>query len=55
MENSPKEVDVKELYNRILRLKTVEEVHDFHTWSLAGNKHILTCHIRSNFGDRAIK
>jgi cation diffusion facilitator family transporter len=54
MENTPKEIDVKDLYNRILRLKTVEEVHDFHCWALAGNKFIMTCHIRSNFGERAI-
>ena len=55
MENTPTDIDVKELYNRILRLKTVEEVHDFHCWALAGNKHVLTCHIRSNFGDKAIR
>lgn len=55
MENTPSEIDTKELYNRILRLKTVEEIHDFHCWSLAGNKFIMTAHIRSNFGDRAIK
>ena len=57
MENTPKEEDcnVKELYNRILRLKTVEEIHDFHVWSLAGNKYVMTCHIRSNFGERAIR
>lgn len=54
-ENTPKEFDVQELYNRILRLKTVEEVHDFHCWSLSGGKHILTVHVRSNFGDRAIR
>lgn len=55
MENTPQEIDVKELYNRILRLKTVEEIHDFHCWALAGNKYIMTCHIRSNFGERAIR
>ena len=54
MENTTNEFDVKELYNDILRLPTVEEVHDFHCWSLAGGKHVLTCHIRSNFGDRVI-
>ena len=55
MENTPSDIDVKELYNRILRLKTVEEIHDFHCWALAGNKFIMTCHIRSNFGETAIK
>jgi zinc transporter 2 len=55
MENTPTDIDVKELYNRILRLKTVEELHDFHCWALAGNKFVMTCHIRSNFGERAIR
>jgi len=42
------------LYNDILNLKTVEEVHDFHCWSLAGGKYMLTMHIRSAFGEIAI-
>lgn len=54
MENTPEEIDVLDLYNQILRLKTVEEVHDFHVWALAGSKYVMTCHIRSNFGERAI-
>jgi len=55
MENTPDDIDVKDMYNDILKLKTVEEVHDFHCWSLAGGKHIMTIHIRSNFGDKAIR
>ena len=55
MENTPQEFDSKELYNRILRLPTVDEIHDFHCWSLSGSKHILTAHIRSSNGDLAIE
>ena len=55
LEYSPNDVDVKALYNEILKLKTVEEVHDFHCWSLAGGKHMLTCHVRSNFHDKVIR
>lgn len=55
MENSPEAIDVHELYNEIARLKTVEEIHDFHCWALAGDKFIMTCHIRSNFGERAVR
>lgn len=47
MESSPEEIDTINLYNRIIKLDLVEEIHDFHCWSLAGGKFILTCHIRS--------
>ena len=54
MEASPGDIDTKELYNNILKLDTVEEVHDFHCWSLAGGKYVLTCHVRSSWGEKAI-
>ena len=47
MEATPDEIDTIELYNQILKLKSVDEIHDFHCWSLAGGKFVLTCHIRS--------
>ena len=55
MENSPTDIDVKALYNLILRLDTVEEIHDFHCWSLSGGKNVMTCHIRTNFGEKATR
>jgi len=55
MEATPSDIDTKGLYNEILRLRSVEEIHDFHCWSLAGGKHILTCHVRSDFGDKVIR
>jgi len=55
MENTPTEFDVQDLYNNILRLKTVEEIHDFHCWSLSGGKFCMTAHVRSNFGERAVR
>ena len=55
MEQTPDDIDVKELYNEILRLRTVEEIHDFHCWALAGKKYVLTCHVRSRFGDKTIR
>ena len=55
MEASPSDIDTVNLYNDILRLPTVEEMHDFHCWSLAGGKHIMTCHVRSAFGDKCIR
>lgn len=55
MEATPTDINTVNLYNEILRLPTVEEIHDFHCWSLAGGKYILTCHVRSDFGDKAIR
>jgi Co/Zn/Cd efflux system component len=55
MEATPSEIDTKGLYNDILRLQTVEELHDFHCWTLAGGKYILTCHVRSDFGDKVVR
>jgi Co/Zn/Cd efflux system component len=57
MEATPKQedIDTVNLYNDILRLNTVEEIHDFHCWQLAGGKYILTCHVRSEFGDKVIR
>ena len=55
MEHTPTEINVKKLYNAILKLDTVEEIHDFHVWNLAGGKIVLTCHLRSNFGDKVTR
>ena len=32
MEESPDEIDTIGLYNEILQIKTVQEIHDFHCW-----------------------
>ena len=55
MESSPGDIDTKALYNNILQLDTVEEVHDFHCWALAGGKYVLTCHVRSQLHDQVVK
>jgi cation diffusion facilitator family transporter len=54
MEGSPEEFDTIELYNKILKLEKVDEIHDFHCWCLAGGKFIMTCHIRSDFSEEVI-
>lgn len=55
MEGTPDEIDVEKLFNDILCLKYVEEIHDFHCWSLGGGKYVLTCHVRSAFPESAIR
>ena len=54
MEASPSEFDVDELYNEIVQLKYIEEIHDFHCWTLGGGTYVLTAHIRSAFAEKAI-
>ena len=49
MEMAPNDVDTIELFNAIEDLKTIQEIHDLHVWSLGGDKHVMTCHVRSNF------
>jgi zinc transporter 2 len=49
MEQTPSDINVKELYKEIQMLQTIEEIHDFHCWALAGGKYIMTCHVRSKF------
>jgi zinc transporter 2 len=55
MNSNPSDIEVHELYNEILSLKTVEEVHDFHCWSVAGDKHMMSIHVRSKFTDKVIR
>ena len=55
MEKSPIEIDTISLYNDILALKSIEEIHDFHCWQLGGGKFVLNCHVRSRYGEKAIK
>jgi Co/Zn/Cd efflux system component len=32
LEKTPTEIDTRALYNDILALKSIEEIHDFHCW-----------------------
>lgn len=41
----PQEVDTTALQQEITNLSEVESVHDFHLWSLDGEKHILSLHL----------
>jgi zinc transporter 2 len=54
MEATPTDIPVADLYNSILKLETVEEIIDFHCWSLAGGKYVMSCHVRSNYHDEVV-
>jgi len=45
MEGAPKEVDNTKLKESIMKIKNVQDVKDLHTWTLAGGKNVMTCHI----------
>jgi cobalt-zinc-cadmium efflux system protein len=47
MEATPKELDIIELFGRLIDLPCVEEIHDFHVWSISSGKLAMSAHIRS--------
>lgn len=47
MEGTPQEVDSDQLLLDICEVEGVEEVHDFHIWSISVGKYALSAHIIS--------
>ena len=45
METAPEAIDAKDVYNGILDLEMVTEIHDFHLWCLSDEKPIFTAHV----------
>jgi len=45
MESAPTDVEVLDIYNAILALPFVDEIHDFHVWNLSDEKPVLTAHV----------
>ncbi len=48
MEATPPEIDLDELKNDIYAIEGVEEIHDFHLWSVSVGKFSLSCHIKTD-------
>lgn len=48
MEGTPSIVDADKLLQDLEEAEGVEEVHDFHVWSISVGKLSLTCHIQSD-------
>jgi zinc transporter 2 len=48
MEGTPSEIDVEELLTDIYNVNGVEEVHDFHIWSVSVGKYSVSAHIKSD-------
>jgi len=55
MEATPKQVDVLQCFEDILSIDEIEEIHDFHIWSLSQGKLSMSGHIRSATPDLALK
>lgn len=46
LQTTPGDVNIEEIENKILQLEHVESTHHIHSWSLDGEHHVLTAHIR---------
>ena len=53
LESTPDDVDAVEIYNSMLRLHCVAEIHDFHVWALSSGKNSLTAHVRC-YGKKSV-
>lgn len=47
MEATPKTIDVVSCFEDVLNIEEIEEIHDFHIWSLSAGKLSMSAHIRS--------
>jgi len=46
LQGVPEDIDVKEIESKILNLKFVSSMHHMHVWSLEGEHHVFTTHIK---------
>ena len=47
MEATPKGLDIDDLFNKLVDVPGVEEIHDFHVWTISVGKLAMSAHIRS--------
>ena len=45
LEKVPKEIDIEEIKNHLLKIKSVEDIHHIHIWSIDGENTLATMHI----------
>ncbi len=48
MQEVPQNINVKSMLSTIKELPSVESIHDFHLWSLDGQRNIMTLHVVTN-------
>ena len=45
MQASPKDIDLEELKESLLKIKEIESIHELHTWNLGSVKYVAACHV----------
>lgn len=48
LQGAPKEISLNELENKILSIGSVNSTHHTHIWSLDGESHVFSCHVKLN-------
>lgn len=51
MEQTPEDINVSRIKEKILSIPEVDYIDDLHCWALAGGKNMLTAHIYLKRGD----
>ncbi len=46
LQATPKEIDVKSIHDKLLGLPEITDVHDCHIWTMDGEYHVLSTHLR---------
>lgn len=46
LQGTPADINLKEIENKLLSIEKVDSLHHTHIWSLEGEKHVFTTHIR---------
>ena len=46
LQGVPREIDLDEIQNRLLKIDKVASMHHTHVWSLEGENHVFTAHIK---------
>lgn len=46
LQSSPQNIDIDKIEDDLLAIKEIESTHHIHSWSLDGEHHVLTAHIR---------
>ena len=46
LQGVPKDIDLKNLENRMLKVKNIASLHHMHVWSMEGEHHVFTVHLK---------
>ena len=46
LEGLPRDLILEDVVRALLRIEGVQEVHDIHIWTIGGDLHALSCHVR---------